>query len=79
MDGSLAPIPVVAGGVTEAITVTPAFFSDGGWLSPSAYPRLTGLLLFLDSLSSSFLSRLSFLSLTPRLNVGVGDVVCGHD
>jgi hypothetical protein len=43
MDGSLAPVPTLHAGRTEAITVTPAFFADGGWLQSTAYPRLNGV------------------------------------
>ncbi len=46
MDGSLAPIPTFYNGTVEALTVTPAFFSTGGWLDSTAYGRLGGFFLF---------------------------------
>ncbi len=43
MDGVMDPIPTInQKGETEALTVTPAFFSDGGWLGPKARGRLGG-------------------------------------
>lgn len=43
MDGSIDPIPTINHkGEVEALTVTPAFFNDGGWLAPTARGRLGG-------------------------------------
>jgi hypothetical protein len=42
MDGVLHPIPTVRDGEAEALTVTPAFFGDGGWTYPQAMARRGG-------------------------------------
>jgi hypothetical protein len=43
MDGSLSPVPAVRpDGSVEALTVTPAYFADGGWLAPDAQAQLRG-------------------------------------
>ena len=42
MDGAIAPVPVFNHGKCEALTITPAFFSNGGWLRRSARGRLNG-------------------------------------
>jgi hypothetical protein len=42
MDGSIAPIPTYNRGHCEALTITPAFFSAGGWLGTQAQARLNG-------------------------------------
>ncbi|HZT42531.1 MAG TPA: hypothetical protein VFA07_10075 [Chthonomonadaceae bacterium] len=42
MDGSLQPITTYSGGMPEALTITPAFFGDGGWTYPQALGRRGG-------------------------------------
>ncbi len=42
MDGSIQPIPTYHHGKCEALTITPAFFANGGWLAPSARARDNG-------------------------------------
>lgn len=43
MDGSIDPVPTInSKGEVEALTVTPAFFSEGGWLAPKARGRMGG-------------------------------------
>jgi len=42
MDGSLVPALTVYEGQPEALTVSTAFFSSGGWLAPTAYGRRGG-------------------------------------
>lgn len=42
MDGVLHPIPTYHNGRAEALTVTPAFFGDGGWTAPAAVARRGG-------------------------------------
>ncbi|MGC8540498.1 MAG: hypothetical protein ACP5QA_07695 [Phycisphaerae bacterium] len=42
MDGSIDPIPVYHHGQCEDLTITPAFFSNGGWLAPLALARDNG-------------------------------------
>ena len=42
MDGSITPVPTYNRGQCEALTITPAFFGNGGWLRPQARARLNG-------------------------------------
>ncbi len=42
MDGSIHPIPVYRHGQCEDLTITPAYFADGGWLAPTARARDNG-------------------------------------
>ena len=42
MDGVIHPIPTYHNGTCEALTVTVAFFGDGGWTYPQARGRLGG-------------------------------------
>ena len=42
MDGSIHPIPTYHDGKLEALTITPAFFGDGGWTYPQAIGRRNG-------------------------------------
>ncbi len=42
MDGTLHPIPTFYQGQAEALTVTPAFFGEGGWTYPQARGRRGG-------------------------------------
>jgi hypothetical protein len=42
MDGVLHPIPTVHDSKAEALTVTPAFFGDGGWTGAQAMARRGG-------------------------------------
>jgi hypothetical protein len=50
MDGTVAPLPTtLANGTVEALTVTPAFFANGGWLAPGAYGKWGGIISLLLS------------------------------
>lgn len=42
MDGSINPITTYHDGKPEALTITPAFFGDGGWTYPQAMGRRNG-------------------------------------
>ncbi len=42
MDGSLLPVVTYCDGKAEAVTVTPAYFADGGWLGADARGRRGG-------------------------------------
>jgi hypothetical protein len=42
MDGVIHPIVTRVGGGDEALTITPAFFGDGGWTYPAAMGRRGG-------------------------------------
>lgn len=42
MDGTLQPLPTFYQGQPEALTVTPAFFGEGGWTYPQARGRRGG-------------------------------------
>jgi len=42
MDGSIRPVTTFRDGKPEVITVTPAFFAEGGWLRPTAKGRRGG-------------------------------------
>jgi hypothetical protein len=61
MDGTLQPVPAQHNGRNEAVTVTPAFFADGGWLAPSAAPRLGGATWLRQMQYLATLEQLDFL------------------
>ncbi len=42
MDATLAPVPTMHDGAVEALTVSSAFFAQGGWLKEGAYGRRGG-------------------------------------
>eukprot|EP01116_Phalansterium_solitarium_P016048 TRINITY_DN3633_c0_g1_i3.p1 TRINITY_DN3633_c0_g1~~TRINITY_DN3633_c0_g1_i3.p1 ORF type:complete len:474 (+),score=181.44 TRINITY_DN3633_c0_g1_i3:522-1943(+) len=42
MDGDIAPPAAINNGSAEALTITNAFFADGGWLAPTARGQLGG-------------------------------------
>ncbi len=45
MDGSIEPVVTYNEDVAEAVTVTPAFFAEYGWMAPEAYGRRGGATL----------------------------------
>ena len=53
MDGASPPLPTFSDGQAEALTVTPAFFGDGGWLGPQARAREGGA-TYLDEFGAAF-------------------------
>jgi len=60
MDGALQPITTFSGGKPEELTVTPAFFGDGGWTYPQAMGRLGGT-TYLEEWETAFAQRPRFL------------------
>ena len=45
MDGSIEPVVTYKDDVAEAVTVTPGFFAEYGWMAPEAYGRRGGATL----------------------------------
>ncbi|MDA8375851.1 MAG: hypothetical protein M0Z50_02015 [Planctomycetia bacterium] len=62
MDGSIHPIPTYHGKQCEALTITPAFFADGGWLAPTARARDNGC-TFIRELNTALRYRPHFLNI----------------
>jgi hypothetical protein len=60
MDGSLLPVTTYCQGKPEALTITPAFFADGGWTYPPAYGRRGGA-TYLTQWNEAFRVRPRFL------------------
>jgi hypothetical protein len=60
MDGSIHPIPTYHDGKPEAITITPAFFGDGGWTYPQAMGRRNGA-TYLEEFQYAMTIRPKFL------------------
>lgn len=60
MDGVSHPIPTYHAGRPEALTVTPAFFGDGGWTYPQARGRRNGR-TYEEEFSQAFRIRPQFL------------------
>lgn len=56
MDGSLYPIVTVRDGKAEAITVTPAYFAETGWIYPPGRGRRNGS-TYLESFKPAFEHR----------------------
>jgi len=62
MDGVVHPIPTYHNGQAEALTVTPAFFGDGGWTYPQAMGRRGGA-TYLEEFKTALQHRPRFLLL----------------
>lgn len=60
MDGTLSPIPTYYQGKPEALTITIAFFGDGGWLYPPAMGHENGY-TYLKEWQTAFSIRPRFL------------------
>lgn len=60
MDGVSDPLPAYFDGKAEALTVTPAFFGDGGWLYPQARGRRGGA-TFMETFKTALRERPRFL------------------
>ncbi len=62
MDGSIHPIPVYHHGQCEDLTITPAYFANGGWLARSARARDNGL-TYINEFNSALRYRPRFLNI----------------
>ena len=62
MDGTLTPVPTMREGRVEALTVSTAFFAQGGWRQAGAYGRRGGATLA-ESFRSALLHRPQFLQI----------------
>ncbi len=60
MDGSIQPVPTYHDGKPEALTITPAFFGDGGWTYPQAMGRRNGA-TYLEEFQYAMTVRPKFL------------------
>jgi len=60
MDGTIHPIPTFYKGYAEALTVTPAFFAEGGWTYPKARGRRGGV-TYLEEFATALEHRPRFL------------------
>jgi hypothetical protein len=60
MDGSITPVPTYYQGQPEALTITIAFFGDGGWLYPQAMGHENGY-TYLKEWQTAFAVRPRFL------------------
>lgn len=60
MDGVIDPLAAFHDGKAEALTVTPAFFGDGGWLYPQARGRRGGA-TFIGTFNSALREHPRFL------------------
>jgi len=61
MDGSVEPVPTLRpDGSAEALTVTPAFFAQGGWLGADAMPQNRGA-TFVSEMATAIRYRPSVL------------------
>jgi hypothetical protein len=56
MDGSLRPIVTYKDGKAEAVTVTPAYFADKGWIGANARGRRGGT-TYIESFKAAFEAR----------------------
>ncbi len=62
MDGVIHPIATYHDGQCEALTITPAFFSAGGWLAPTARARDNGY-TYLREFNTALRYRPHFLTI----------------
>ncbi|MCF6284444.1 MAG: hypothetical protein L3K26_04575, partial [Candidatus Hydrogenedentes bacterium] len=62
MDASLEPVPTMRDGVVEALTVSTAFFAQGGWKQEGTYGRRGGW-TFLESFRAALKHRPRFLEI----------------
>lgn len=62
MDGSLVPALTTYEGQPEALTVSTAFFSSGGWLAPTAYGRRGGW-TYIETFKAALEHRPRFLEI----------------